>query len=51
MRGAAGDGEIGAGLRQRTGEVLAEAAAGAGDERHSAGEIKRIQFMTLIVRV
>jgi hypothetical protein len=32
--------DVGAGLRERTSEVLPEAAAGAGDEGNLAGEIE-----------
>ena len=39
---AAGDGEIGAGAGQGAGELLAEAAAGAGDEGGFAGEVEGV---------
>ena len=38
MRGTAGDGDIGAGLRQRKGNGAADAARASGDEGGFAGE-------------
>ena len=37
---AAGEDQIGSGARESAGEVLAEAAAGAGHERDLSGEIE-----------
>jgi len=37
---AAGQDQVGAGFRESAGEVLAEAAAGAGDDGYLAGEVK-----------
>ena len=47
---AAGDGEVGAGAGQRAGELLAEAAAGAGDEGGFAGEVERVGHVRFGVR-
>ena len=40
---AAGEDEVGAGAGERAGEVLAEAAAGSGDEGDSAGEVEELR--------
>ena len=39
---AAGDDEVGAGLREGASEILAEAAAGAGHNGDAAGEIEEV---------
>ena len=39
---AAGEDEIGAGLRQGAGEILPEPAAGSGDKRDLAGQIEQL---------
>ena len=45
---AAGEDEVGAGVGERAGEVLAEAAAGAGDEGDLAGEIEEMLAHALL---
>jgi len=45
---AAGEHEIGAGLGQRAREILAEAAAGAGDDRGASREIEQLVFSAIV---